>query len=318
MSASRSDSSTFSFSPATFVPYRDTAEVARVRQLSGKDLLVHPNPDFKIQLVPDAEVEALWINDFCRRLRQSSETGEQLVVITPNPWPTYAKVAEWINQNRISCQHLHTFNMDEYANEDGVIAPESWPLGFNHAFKHFFYNRIDADLRPPAKQVHGLTNENLDDYGKMLEDLGGADICYSGPGWTGHLAFIEPDAPEFKAGSLEEWKQMGPRMVTLSPFTIAQNSLHGSMGASGDLTAVPPRAATIGPAQVLAARERIAFHTVTIGNSFQSWQRMISRLVLHGPVTPLVPESILQTVPSTIWLSETIAAPIETRWDLGY
>jgi len=24
----------------------------------------------------------------------------------------------------------------------------------------------------------------------MITDLGGADICYSGPGWTGHLAFI--------------------------------------------------------------------------------------------------------------------------------
>ncbi|GAJ16275.1 unnamed protein product, partial [marine sediment metagenome] len=58
-----------------------------------------------------------------------------------------------------------------------------------------------------------------------IEDLGGADACYSGPGWTGHLAFIEPDAPEFE-GSLEEWKKMGPRIVTLSPFTIAQNSLH--------------------------------------------------------------------------------------------
>ena len=29
---------------------------------------------------------------------------------------------------------------------------------------------------------------------------------------------------------------MGPRVCTLSPFTIAQNSLHGCFGASGDLT----------------------------------------------------------------------------------
>ena len=57
-----------------------------------------------------------------------------------------------------------------------------------------------------------------------IADMGGADVCYSGPGWTGHLAFVEPDAPEFDA-PLEEWKQMGPRVCTLSPFTLAQNSL---------------------------------------------------------------------------------------------
>lgn len=33
---------------------------------------------------------------------------------------------------------------------------------------------------------------------KVVKD-GGADICYSGPSWTGHLAFIEPDAPELQA-----------------------------------------------------------------------------------------------------------------------
>ena len=32
----------------------------------------------------------------------------------------------------------------------------------------------------------------------MLTDLGGTDICYQGPAWTGHLAFVEPDAPGVK------------------------------------------------------------------------------------------------------------------------
>jgi glucosamine-6-phosphate deaminase len=208
--------------------------------------------------------------------------------------------------------------MDEYANEHGDIAPESWAFGFGHAFKKFFYANIDADLRPPENQIHGLSNENIAHYGKMLADLGGADICYSGPGWTGHLAFIEPDAPEFAAASFEEWKKMGPRVCTLSPFTIAQNSLHGCFGASGDLTAVPPKAATIGPAEVVAAKHRLDLHAITVGGGFHSWQRLTSRLVLHGPVTPLVPESLLQTLRTDVWVSESIAQDIEVRWDLGY
>jgi len=50
--------------------------------------------------------------------------------------------------------------MDEYANEDGRIAPESWPFGFTHALKKYFYNEIDPALRPPENQMIGLTNEN--------------------------------------------------------------------------------------------------------------------------------------------------------------
>lgn len=111
---------------------------------------------------------------------------------------------------------------------------------------------------------------------------------------------------------------MGTRICTLSPFTIAQNSLHGCFGASGDLTAVPPKAATVGPAEILAAKHRIALHSITVGGSFQSWQRLTSRLVMHGPVTRFVPESVLQTTRTDVWVSEAVAANIETRWDLGY
>jgi glucosamine-6-phosphate deaminase len=267
--------------------------------------------------MPDADFEFRWITDMFFRIQQAMEAGKQFVAIMPNPWPGYAKLAAMLNRAKVDCRRLHTFNMDEYADQDGRIAPESWEFGFAHSFKKFFWSQLDRKIRPPEKQVRVFTNRNLKDYGRMLADMGGADICYSGPGWTGHLAFIDPDAPEF-AGSLEEWKQMGPRVCTLSPFTIAQNSLHGCFGASGDLTAVPPKGATIGPAEVIAAKNRIDMHAITVNGSFASWQRLTTRLVLHGPVTPRVPTSILQTLRTDVWVSESIAADITTRWDKGY
>jgi len=311
-------STTFPFEPASFVPFRDKAEVARVRAIPTSELAHHPNPDYRIHIIPDADLEPRWMEDILRRLRHSSQTGEKLVMLMPNPWPNYAKVAGVINREGISLRNVHTFNLDEYADQDGNVAPLTWEFGFGYAFMKFFISQIDPGLRPPEAQVHLLSNETLADYGKLLEDLGGADIAYVGPGWTGHLAFVDPDAPEFAAASLEEWKTLGTRVCTLSPFTIAQNSLHGCFGASGDLTAVPPKAATVGPKEILAAKHRLAFHGITVGGSFQSWQRLTSRLVLHGPVTPLVPESVLQTTATDVLVSESIAAPIETRWDLGY
>ena len=307
----------FEYSPSKWVPFRDTEVLERIRKIKIEDITKHANPDFKIQVLKDSEFEWRFITDVFFRIKNAMEAGEKLVMILPQPWPMYRRVAELINRCKVNCRNLYTFNMDEYANEDGQVAPETWPWGFTCSLKKYFYNEIDPSLRPPESQMVGLTNENLNDYGKMIADLGGADICYSGPGWTGHLAFIEPDAPEF-AGSLEEWKQMGPRLVTLSPFTLAQNSLHGSFGSSGDIAAVPPKAATIGPAEVIGAKFRIAMHAIGIHGTSTSWQRLMSRLVLHGPVTPLLPESILQTLRTDVWLSETIAQNIEPDWDKGY
>jgi glucosamine-6-phosphate deaminase len=307
----------FTFAPASFIPFRDTKVIARVRAIKREQITKHRNPDFRIRVIPDAEIEFLWITDMFFRIKTAMQAGKTFVAIMPNPWPGYQKLAAMLNRAKVDCRKLHTFNMDEYADENGRIAPESWEFGFGHAFKKFFWSQLDRKLRPAEKQIHIFTDKNIGSYGRMLADLGGADICYSGPGWTGHLAFIEPDAPEF-AGSLEEWKKMGPRVCTLSPFTIAQNSLHGCFGSSGDLTAVPPKAATIGPAEVIASKHRIDLHSISVNGSFAAWQRLTTPLVLHGPVTPRIPESILQTLRTDVWVSETSAANIETRWDLGY
>lgn len=308
----------FTYAPAAFIPFRDQAVIERIRKIKREDITKHRNPDFRISVVPDADVEFLWLTDMFHRIKTAMEADQPLVMITPNPWPNYARLAFLINKFRVNCRRLHTFNMDEYASDTGRIAPETWEFGFMHAFKKYFWSQIDAKLRPPEKQVQGPNDKNIAVYGKMIADLGGADICYSGPGWAGHLAFIDPNAPEFAAATLNEWKQMGPRVCTLHPLTIAQNSLHGSFGMSGDLAAVPPMAATIGPAEVIAAKHRIDIHAITVDGSFASWQRFTTRMVLHGPVTPLVPESILQTLRTDVWVSETSAANVEPRWDKGY
>lgn len=111
---------------------------------------------------------------------------------------------------------------------------------------------------------------------------------------------------------------MGPRIVTLSPFTIAQNSLHGSFGMSGDLALVPPKAATIGPAEVIAAKYRMDINALNTAGTYVSWQRLVTRLAAHGPVTPLVPTSLHQLLETDFYISETIAQDIEPLWDRGY
>jgi len=50
-------------------------------------------------------------------------------------------------------QSLYTFNMDEYADENGNIAPESRPNSFMYNMKVNFHAKLDADLRRPRFKV---------------------------------------------------------------------------------------------------------------------------------------------------------------------
>lgn len=257
------------------------------------------------------------MTDLFDRIWAAREQDTKIVLLLPNPSLGYRKLSHLINAFALDCSHVYVFLLDEYADAEGNIAPESYPQDFLHAFKKHFYANTDPELRPPEQQIIGLTNGNMDHYGTMITDLGGADACYTGPGWTGHVGFVEPDAPEFEA-DLDDWKGLGPRIVTLSPFTIAQNSLHGSFGAAGDLAAAPPKAATIGPAQVIEAKYRMERHGITISNSIVSCRRFISRLVLHGPVTPKIPASIIRELGADVIVAETVARDIEPYWDMGY
>jgi glucosamine-6-phosphate deaminase len=301
----------FDYGISEWAPFRDREACRRVRAIRKDQICRHPNHDFHIHVLPDEEVAFRRVMDLFDMIQRSSVEGRRLVLILPQPHPQYRRVAWLINRHRVSCRHLYTFNMDEWADADGTIAPESWPNGFMYAQLHNFYGLIDEDLRPPREQVQGLTNRNLSSYGRMIEDLGGADLCDGGIGWSGHVAFIEPNSPEF-AGSLDEFKTMGPRVVTLSPFTIAQSCLDPDFGMSGDWSSIPPRAATISPAQILGAKLRNSWNRFSLGSTRISWQRWAVRLAAHGPITPQIPASILQIGPTNLYLSETLAEDIST------
>ncbi len=307
----------FIYGISKWAPFHDKAVCDRVRAIKKEDLCKHPNPDFKIEIVKDDEFAFRRVYDIFNRIKNAADKGKRLVLILPQPHPQYRKVSYLINKFRVNCKNLYTFNMDEWADEDGNIAPDTYPNGFLYAQLHNFYYQIDKELRPPEDQIVGLTNKNLKDYGKMIQDQGGADVCYGGIGWCGHVAFIEPNAPEFE-GTLEEWKEMGPRIVTLSPFTIAQSCLDADFGMSGDWSWIPPKAATIGPAQIIGARLRSSWNSFTVAHTNVSWQRFTVRLAAHGPVTSQVPASILQICRTDLYISETIAENIEEHRELSF
>jgi 6-phosphogluconolactonase/glucosamine-6-phosphate isomerase/deaminase len=302
----------FNFKPAPWIPFTDQAELDRCRSLNGTALEQHWNPDFRIKVVADPRM--LFVADCFTRIKLSDERDEKLVMVFPNPWPiAYQAIAELISRFQVNCRNVHIFAMDEWANENGEVAPLDYRAGLGHSFVKYFYGAIDEEYRMPFQQVHYFTNENIKSYSDILDDVGdgGADVIYSACGWPGHIAFIDPNTEEFRASSMEEYKQMGSRFVTQHPLTIAENSLFPIFGSSGDVANVPPHAVTIGPRDIQHARLRFDMHSFTELDGVSSWQRMISRLAMHGPVTMQIPMSLNQELRSDVYVSRSIARPIE-------
>ncbi len=322
---------TFDFKPADYVPFKDRELCEKLRKISGKDLEKHSNPDFNIKVMMNPH--PVLIATLFSRIKEASEKGKKITLILGNPEPdTYIPLAQLINYFKVDCRNVHIFAMDEWADERGNIAPETYQAGFAHSMLKYLVYQIDEKLRMPLENVHYPTNKNIANYSDMITECGegGADICSSSPGWTGHMAFIDPVPDFFPEGfdatgatpptkaQLDEWLNMKARIVELHPLTVAQNSLHGVFGQSGYMADVPPKAATIGPVDVKNARERIEVHALLTNGTFSSWQRMTSRLVLHGPVTPLIPSSMLQTMKTQVLVSDELAAPFDCWEKVGY
>ena len=299
----------FTYDLAGFIDFRDAEACDRVRRISRAELTEHANPDFRISVVDDpASFYRAFADDLVGRIRAARDEGRQFVAILPvGPMPQYELAARTINEERLSLAHVHTFNMDEYASETGVTAPPSWPGSFQRAMLDRFFGLVEPALRPPGDQIRFPTTDALADYSARIEDLGGADVCYGGIGWCGHIAFWESHLGHEFEGDLEAYKQAGARLVELHPMTIMQNALH-SFG--GDWSWVPPKANTIGPREILGARHRSFWLDGDLGGGV-SWQRFIARLVAHGPVSEFVPGSILQTAPTDYTILGGVADDVE-------
>jgi glucosamine-6-phosphate deaminase len=301
----------FEYDLSAFISFRDRAACERVRAIPRARLAEHPRSDFRIAIVDERDVfYRRFAEDLVGRIAAAREQGQRFVAILPvGPMPQYAIAARLINERRLSLAHVHTFNMDEYADEAGRTAPPSWPGSFQRAMRERFFELIDAELRPPEEQIHFPTTEALPDYSARIEELGGADVCYGGIGWSGHIAFWEPQLGAEFGGDMDAYKRAGARLVELHPMTVMQNALH-SFG--GDWSWVPPKANTIGPREILGSRHRSFWLDGDLGGGV-SWQRFIARLVAHGPISEFVPGSLLQLARTDYTILGSVADDVEVH-----
>ncbi|NHB85445.1 hypothetical protein G7085_14700 [Tessaracoccus sp. HDW20] len=195
------------FQPADFIPFRDRAEIARVNALTREEYLTHPNPDVQITVLPDNQLNGRFVADMVGEIVRAKLEGRKCVLILPNPNPAYREVAHILNAMRMDLSHVTTFNMDEWADEDGNVAGVEYAASFINSTKKFFWDELDPELRMPQEQFLFPTTENITRYSEMIHEAGDADVAYQGPGWAGHVAFVDP-SPEFST-DLDEFLTQG-------------------------------------------------------------------------------------------------------------
>lgn len=313
----------FKFKPADFYPFKDVADIDRVRHITKEDILAmgenHPtSKSMKLHVLNDVELGIAMVADMVQRIVDSDRYDKKCVMIMPNPSPSYIQVSHILKKLNVNCRNVKFYMMDEWADEDGNIAPLSYKQGFGNAFYRFMVSRI-LELGFKEENFIYHSNKTTPDYSKMLEADGEADVVYSGPGWPGHLAFIDPVEDWYKP-TMEEYLEQGAKVASLHPLTIAQNSLHGSFGCSGDIAKVPPKGAMMGPRDAMKAKEVYDFHSITTAGTHVSWQRLTSRLCIFGKPCQEVPASILQLrdMPTHVFMSELGIATIEPDFLFQY
>ncbi len=301
--------SLFDFSPAAWLPTQDKAVLERCRNLRREEMEITNANGYSIRVVPHPSSAVTC--ELFNWIYRSDVEDKKTVIVFPNSWRNiYVSVAEMCNRYNVSARNIHAFCMDEWADENGNVAPITYGPSLGGHFLREFYLSFREDLRPKLAQMHYYTNENIENYSDLIDETGdgGADLIISATGWIGHTAFVDPHTKKFAADSLEEFLQLKAGFVDNHRLTIIQNS--GGFG-SGDMYHTPRYSVSIGPRDVMHARDHLERHDLGYLGGYSSWERMISRLQLYGPVTMDVPASIYQLTRGTIYVSEDMARPIQ-------
>jgi len=189
-----------------------------------------------------------------------------------------------INWSRVTC-----FHMDEYL---GISA--------NHraSFRRYMQERVVARVKPGAFHfIEGDCDEPLHECHRYEELLREApiDLCCLGVGENGHIAFNDPPVAHFTE---KEWV----KLVKLDDGCKQQQVNEGHFGS---LAEVNPYAFTLTIPALCAARKMLCICP-------EKRKAAAVKAALEGPMTPLVPASILRTHPNvTLYLEEPAASLLQ-------
>ena len=178
-----------------------------------------------------------------------------------------------------------TFNLDEYIG----ISKED-PSSYNYYMENEFFKHINIEKENAHVPKPSEEDQEIEKYGKYLEECGGIDIQVLGIGPNGHIAFNEPD----------DYLLAHIGIVDLTEDTIKANSRFFQA-----IEYVPTKAVTMGMADIFAAKKIILLANglskadaikSLLKENLISTRHPASLLKLHRDVTIIVDEEAYSKV----------------------
>lgn len=236
-------------------------------------------------------------------IKTNDEAGRPTVLIQPvGPKKHFPELVEITNRERISWRRVVSFNMDEWMDWQCRLLPVEHEWSFKGYMLRNLFSQIDPDLQPEEGNLHFPTPANMVRYSDMIAEAGGADLCYGGFGFSGHIANNEPPASRWWRVGLDDMRNSVTRILPLNDETLVAFA-HRSAG--GDTSMIPPMAVTIGMADILSAKRLLL---ISDGGPWK--QHTLRVLLMHAPTVDY-PCTLAQEHPNCeVWVdARTAEAP---------
>jgi len=204
------------------------------------------------------------------------------------PLGTYKELINLHKENKVDFSQVVSFNLDEY-----VGLPIEHSQSYYYFMNENFFKHIN--IKPENWYLPDGMAEDIPqtckEYEKKIKEHGGIDIQLLGIGGNGHIAFNEPGS------SLAS----RTRVKTLTEKTIKDNSRFFK-----SIDEVPRYAITMGNGTIMDSK------AILLLASGDNKSDAIVKTV-EGPITSMVPASIVQLHPRTIIAIDRDAASKLTR-----
>jgi len=232
-------------------------------------------------------------------IERNNALGRATTCILPvGPVFQYRRFITLLQHKPLDLSRVHFFFMDEYLvdQSDDAIAVEN-PLSFRGFIIRELIQPMPEEMGLNIDQLHFPNPHDPQAYDRLIEDLGGLQLCHAGIGIVGHLAFNEPQPAN--TISVEDFKQLPTRILELTPQTITINSHTALQGAYEE---IPKRAVTVGMKQILGAETLRLYCN-------RPWQASVLRKALMLSPTPEFPVTCAQGHPDvTFTITPVVAA----------
>ena len=239
-----------------------------------------------------ADFNMMMGHEIALQIKRSRDAGEKLALILPvGPMGMYRYAVYFLNAWEIPCDHVTTFNMDEWADGDGNTLPADNPASFEYSMKEAFFGKLD---RTVPEKIAALKAEGA----RLVLVYGIGRMC--------HIAFWEPHFAADYATE-EQWREAPYRLgAKLHPLTIEQNAITSFKSRT---TLVPCRANTIGPKLFLQADFCIGGADGALGRGM-GWQGMCFLTTLHHGADRHIPSTFMPTLPGKLFYLKELAGPL--------